>query len=206
MHEYTVIKHPRHKVLFVLAGLSVFLSSVISLLVNEAAVTFNLPVFIATFSISGFTLFGFFYWLFNNFLWKTKFFCKMMKFPNLSGKWVCTAISNNIKEKKQYNWGSVITITQCWDKILIVSKTTTSNSESQSVVGGINFVEGKGYEVSYHYNNTPNVTEKKLSKHEGFCVLCFSENLQTAEGYYFNNVKERASYGEMNLRKEVSNV
>lgn len=205
MHEYTVIKHPRHKVLFYLAVLSVGLSSIISIILNKAIV-FVLPIFIGTFSISSFSFFALLYWLFNNYIWKLEFFGKNLKFPNLSGKWKCCGVSNNIKLKKEFQWESTITITQCWDKILIVQKTTTSNSESQSVVGGINYIEGKGYEVSYHYNNTPNVSEKKLSKHEGFCVLCFSEDLQTAEGYYFNNVKERASYGAMSLRKEVSNV
>ena len=125
-----------------------------------------------------------------------------MNFPNLSGKWKCEAISNNIALNQQFPWQSDITITQSWDKILIISKTTTSKSQSKSVVGGIHFVQGKGYEVSYHYHNVPNVTEPDLKKHEGFCVLCFSEDLKTAEGYYFNNVKERASYGEMKLKRE----
>lgn len=202
MHEYTVINHPRHKILFYLALISVGLSSIISLLLNILS-PFVLPTFILSFSISGFTVFLILYWLFNNYFWKTNLFSKAMNFPNLSGKWDCEAISNNITLQQKFPWKSTVTITQYWDKILIISK-TTSKSESKSVVGGINYVEGKGYEVSYHYNNNPNVTESELGKHEGFCVLCFSEDLKTAEGYYFNNIKERASYGEMKLRRGVA--
>lgn len=203
MHEYTVINHPRHKILFYIALISVVLSSFISLLLN-IVIPLLLPTFILSFSISGFTVFLVIYWWFNNYLWKNDLFSNAMKFPDLSGVWYCEAISNNIALQKQFPWTSTVTITQSWDKILIISNTTTSKSNSKSVVGGINYVEGKGYEVSYHYHNTPNVTESELGKHEGFCVLCFSVDLKTAEGYYFNNVKERASYGEMKLRKEVT--
>lgn len=200
MHEYTVINHPRHKILFYLALISVGISSVFSLIINNFF-SFVLQTFIPSFTISSFTLFLILYWWFNNYLWKNRFFSKIMKFPDLSGKWKCEAISNNIVLNQQFPWQSDITITQSWDKILIISKTTTSKSQSKSVVGGINFVEGKGYEVSYHYHNVPNVTEPDLKKHEGFCVLCFSEDLTTAEGYYFNNIKERSSYGEMKLKR-----
>lgn len=203
MHEYTVINHPRHKILFYLALISVGLSSFFSVILNQF-IPFVLPTFMLSFSVSSFTVFLILYWLFNNYFWKINLFSNAMKFPNLSGKWACEAISNNIALQQQFPWKSTVTITQSWDKILIISKTTTSKSDSKSVVGGINYVEGKGYEVSYHYHNTPNVTESELKKHEGFCVLCFSEDLKTAEGYYFNNVKERASYGEMKLRKEVA--
>lgn len=203
MHEYTVINHPRHKILFYLALISVGVTSILSLLFNKV-IPFILPTFMLSFSVSIFTVFLILYWLFNNCFWKNKFFSKTMKFPNLAGKWDCDAISNNIALQQEFPWKGSITITQSWDKILIILKTTTSTSESKSVVGGINYVEGKGYEVSYHYNNTPNIAESELKKHEGFCVLCFSEDLKTAEGYYFNNIKERTSYGVMKLRKEAA--
>jgi len=156
---------------------------------------FNIQV---TWSIGSFTLFSLLYFLFNMLIWKFSWFGKILKFPNLTGQWACQGASENLKSRSQYDWTGTITIVQTWDKILISLKTT---SRSKSLIGGIRYVPGVGYEVSYHYENTPPVDAIELKKHEGFCVLTFANDLKSAEGWYFNNIKDRASYGVMNLER-----
>lgn len=199
MHEYTITNQSRHKILFWMTIIASTISVPITVLLNRLMSFFQLGAIIS-FSISSLTVFTILYWLFNNYIWKFKKISKLMGLPDISGKWINEGKSHNIVTNKKYNWKSEIIITQKWDKILIVSKNENS-SDSKSIVGGMHFVEGKGFDFSYHYLNTPVIGQKNLNRHEGFCVLCFSEDLSCAEGYYFNNVKDRSSYGEMKLKR-----
>lgn len=206
MHEYTVIDHPKHKILFGVAVASMGLSSLISNLIQPwIQKAFNAPI-VATLSISGLTIFYGLYLLFNLLIWKVPLFRKIFNFPNLDGVWECSALSNNTRLNKQFEWEGTITIKQRWDKILISLKTKNSTSNSLSTTGGIKYYAGMGYKLSYHYENNPNAnSDKDLGKHEGFCILTFSEDQKTAEGCYFNNMKDRQSYGEMKLNRRKGN-
>jgi hypothetical protein len=202
MHEYSVIDHPKHKILFGIAVASIGLSSLVSNRIQpwiHEALNTNI---VATFSISGLTIFYGLYLLFNLLVWKVPLFRKIFHFPNLDGVWECSGLSNNTKLKKQFEWDGTITISQTWDKILITLKTKNSTSNSLSTTGGIKYYAGMGYKLSYHYENNPSTnSDKDLSKHEGFCILTFSEDGTSAEGCYFNNMKDRQSYGEMKLKR-----
>ncbi|MGE7186257.1 hypothetical protein ACQKKK_20490 [Peribacillus sp. NPDC006672] len=202
MHEYNVIDHPKHKILFGIAiasiGLSNLVSNRIQPWVQEAL---NAPI-VATISVSGLTIFYALYLLFNLLVWKVPLFRKIFNFPNLDGVWECSGLSNNIRLNEQFKWDGTITIRQTWDKILITLKTKNSNSNSLSTTGGIKYYTGMGYKLSYHYENNPSAnSEKDLRKHDGYCILTFSEDGKTAEGCYFNNMKDRQSYGDMKLKR-----
>lgn len=201
MHEYTVIGHPRHKVIFFIAILSSLISNCISKYIHPWFQDYLTSSIVVTFTISGFAIFGALYFLFNHFLWKLAVFRKLFHFPNLAGTWECVGKSNNISLNKVTDWEGTIVVTQSWDKILVSLKTNNSTSQSMSIVGGIKYFSGVGYKLSYHYENTPNASEEELKKHEGFCILTFCEDTMTAEGYYFNNIKDRQSYGEMHLKR-----
>lgn len=199
MHEYTVIGHPRQKVIFFVAIVSVVVSNFISDYVYQwLKQFFNITL---TFTISSSVIFAILYVFFNQFLWKSKIFEKIFHFPNLEGEWKCTGLSNNISLGQKFDWEGTIVIKQSWDKILISLKTKSSSSQSKSVTGGLRYFAGVGYELSYHYENTPNASRDGLQKHEGFCILTFSPEKEAAGGCYFNNIKDRQSYGEMNLKR-----
>ncbi|MDR4168127.1 hypothetical protein [Bacillus paranthracis] len=202
MHEYTVIDHPKHKILFWVAISSMGLSSLISTRIQPwIQEVLNAPV-IATLSISGVTIFYGLYLLLNLVIWKIPLFRTIFHFPSLEGEWECYGISNNTRLNKQFEWYGTITIRQTWDKILITLKTKNSTSNSLSTTGGIKYYAGVGYKLSYHYENNPSAnSDKDLHKHEGFCILTFNEDEKTAEGCYFNNMKDRQSYGEMKLKR-----
>jgi len=197
MHEYTVIGHPREKVIFGITVISLFISNSLSSYLNKWLEQYL--NFTATFSLSAFTVFGLLYLLFNHCIWKVEFFEKLFHFPNLNGEWECDGLSNNIALGEKFDWEGTVIIKQSWDKILISLKTKTSTSQSMSVTGGIKYYAGVGYKLSYHYENTPNASSDDLRKHEGFCILTFSEDRKVSDGCYFNNIKDRQSYGEMRL-------
>ena len=203
MHEYSVIGHPRKTIILVLAIVSGVISKGITNLLETWVAEFNVVV---SFSVSTFTVFALLYLLFNHILWKLNIFSKFLNFPNLNGEWECLGLSNNIKKNKQYPWNGTVVIKQTWDKMLISVKTSTSTSHSISQTGGLRHYPGLGYKMSYHYENIPSVSQTELKKHEGFCILTFDENVTSATGCYFNNIKDRATYGEMNLRRRAENV
>lgn len=202
MHEYTVIGHPRQRIIFFIALLSIVASNFITNYVDKwIGQHLNTTI---TFSLSSATIFGVLYVAFNNWWWRVECFQRIFHFPDLEGEWKCTGLSNNIALNQQFDWEGEVIIKQSWDKILVSLKTKNSSSSSISVTGGINYFPGFGYKLSYHYQNTPNAsTEENLRKHEGYCILTFSEDKKSAEGCYFNNIKDRQSYGEMKLERKV---
>jgi len=205
MHEYTVIGHPREKIIYFIAFISIFLSPILSkLILDSFAHYFNV---IFSLSISGTFIFGCLYYLFSHSFWSFKIFNYFYNFPDLNGEWTCKGLSYKIDNNPvtATNWDGKIIIKQTWDKILIILTTNNSSSKSLSVISGIKHYPGLGYKLSYHYENTPNISEPELKKHEGFCVLTFNETLERSDGFYFNNIKERKTYGELSLTRSKLN-
>jgi hypothetical protein len=203
MHEYSVVGHPREKVIFYLAFLSFLISSFVTYFTEVwMQERFNI---VLSFSLSVAAIFALLYLLFNHVLWKVKLFGKLAGFPNLNGTYECTGLSYHTERQENFEWEGIVTIRQTWDKFLVSVETKTSTSRSQSIVGGLKYLPGVGFKLSYHYENVPNISSKELKKHEGFCVLTFSEGGMAANGFYFNNYKDRPTYGEMILKRGLDN-
>lgn len=201
LHEYTVKGHPKEKIIFWIATIAVVSSPLIVrflnfLLNDKLNLTFNI-------TLSASVIYGGLYWIFKNCLWKHKLFEKIFKFPNLNGEYSIEAVSLKNPTGNEIPWKGKLIIEQTWDKMIITIKTHSSTSYSKSVVGAIRYVNGLHYELYYYYENNPDASEKELNKHEGLANLKFNINLQSAEGYYFNNVKERESYGIMKVKRGV---
>lgn len=201
MHEYSVSDQPKDKILFFMALASISLAPLISKLINILSAKYFSDVLSLTLSTS--TLFGIIYLLFNYFLWKVPFIRSYCRVPDLNGEWVVEGLSHNTEKKTDYPWDGTIVIKQTWDKMLISLRTSKSSSQSLSIISGIKKCEGLGFKLSYHYENTPNPDEKELKKHEGFCSLTIYEDGISADGCYFNNIKDRQTYGSMKLKKKV---
>jgi len=199
MHEYSFNGHPRHKILYGVTFLAMTLSAFASEHIHNLLKFFHITV---SFSISAFVLFRFLYFLLNKYIWQCGWFAKNFHFPDLNGEWQCDGVGINCAHNCEFPWQGTINIIQTWDKILVALKTEKSTSSSLSVVGNLKHIPGVGYKLSYHYENTPGISEAELRKHEGVCNLTFTEDLKGAEGYYFNNIKERASFGKMSLIKK----
>ncbi|MEL7607265.1 Cap15 family cyclic dinucleotide receptor domain-containing protein [Sedimentibacter saalensis] len=198
MHSYDVSGHPKEKVIFFIAILSVTMSAWLNDSVDLFAQLLEKPISI---TISLATTFGILYFLFSKFLWKHKWFAKIFKYPNLNGKYSIVGKSFKKTTGETFDWGGILLIKQDWDKILVSMKSKDSSSESFSVQGKITYYPMKGYELNYSYDNTPNNNIAELHKHVGNCTVSFNEDTETAIGNYYNDMKNRENYGSMELRR-----
>ena len=199
MHDYSIDKHPKEKILFLLALLAIvaapILQSGVDFLGMKAGLGKTSAIVITVFSV-----FAVLYWLFDRHLWKAKLLRRYLLVPDLNGTWHClgqTALKNG--KPVDYLWDAKITISQSWSKVLIHLQ--TQQSGSKSVSASIHHDKGVGYRVLYQYANEPNADEIDLNKHSGACELLFSEDATTAKGSYYTD-RHRTTVGTMTLNKE----
>lgn len=198
MHEYSVIGHPRETVIFWIAFVAIVVGPTSISLFEAAATSLTGQVVSITFAVSA--IFSTVYFVFNKWLWKLVLFGKVFSFPNLNGSWTCRGKTLGNDGSTKHEWNGTVVIEQKWDKILISMKTDQSTSRSLSVTCGIKHIPGMGYQLTYHYENTPAINQPELKKHEGFCTLIFDEDLCSAHGHYFND-PSRFTFGEIHLKQ-----
>lgn len=198
MHSYDVSGHPKVKVIFFITIASVMLSTWFNLSIDflEQLIGMSLSI-----TISSVTAFGLLYLLFSKCVWKLDVFKNIFKYPDFNGKYSIDGKSFKKTTNETFIWEGVLSIKQDWDKILVSLKSKNSSSESVSVNGSIIYHPMKGYELKYSYDNTPNNDNGELHKHEGTCTLSFDEELNNANGNYYNDMKNRENYGSMKLRR-----
>ena len=203
MHDYSIDRHPKEKVLFLLALIAIAaappIKELAELLVSllEANTGWSSAPVVA---VPVFGLFAGLYFLFDKYFWKIPWLRKVLLVPDLNGKWLCkghTSLKN--AEAVDYDWDATVSITQSWSKILIHLK--TKQSESKSISASIYHEAGVGYRVLYQYNNKPNADELDLSNHSGSAELLFSENTESATGSYYTD-RHRTTVGTMSLKRE----
>lgn len=202
MHDYSVNGHPKVKFIFYLTVISGIIATIITktieYLFNEK---FHFGV---NFGISTPIVFSVAYFIFSKWLWKNKIFRQIFKFPNLNGKYEIQGLSLKNPTGAEISWTGFLTIEQDWNEILIALKTSTSSSSSLSVQGCIEHIPRNGYQLSYNYNNRPDISEGDLYSHEGVCKIMFTEDILSGSAEYYNNGKERPSYGTMKLRRSAN--
>ena len=203
MHDYSIDKHPKEKILFFLALIAITTAPLLQDLADKVVSYLQIstgwssaPVV----AVPVFAIFAGLYFFFNKYLWRVDKLRRLLLVPDLNGTWACegqTALKNG--EPADYKWNATITITQSWSKILIHLK--TAQSESKSISASIFHDEGIGYRLLYQYNNNPNANEIDLRNHSGSAELLFSEDASSASGYYYTD-RHRTTVGTMNLKKE----
>lgn len=198
MHNYNVAQHPKTKIIFylvlisgtVLAVANQFLDFVRNLIGKPLPFTFSLGM-----------IFAVLYFLFSQFFWKSKLFCNVFKYPNLNGKYKIEGESTKKITGENFKWQGELSIEQNWDKILISMKSSNSTSESMSVDGSVEYLPTRGYRLKYSYENSPNNDQPELHKHVGHCELIFDKELEKGNGNYYNDGKDRQTYGTIILRR-----
>jgi len=203
MHDYSIDKHPKEKILFFLALIAITTAPLLQDLADKIVSYLQVntgwssaPVV----AVPVFAIFAGLYFLFNKYLWRIYSLRRILLVPDLNGTWACegqTVLKNG--ETADYQWNATITITQSWSKMLIHLK--TSQSESKSISTSIFHEDGVGYRLLYQYNNNPNANELDLLNHSGSAELLFSEDTSTASGSYYTD-RHRTTVGTMNLTKE----
>lgn len=157
----------------------------------------NLPPTILSLAGAG-AVYGVLYWLFDRRIWKFRPLAKLLKVPDLSGKWEC--VGTPVNSPSAAPWKGKVTIIQSWDRLRIHIETKTSVSDSLSAA--LLHDEAAGFRLMYHYSNTPRVSAKAqmLAPHHGFAELVFAPGEQSASGDYFNG-RGRNTFGTMVLTR-----
>ena len=203
MHDYSIDKHPKEKVLFFLALVAITSAPIIKELAEYLVSLLEVSTGWSSAPVVAVPVFGLFaglYFLFDKYLWKISWLRKVLLVPDLNGKWRCNG-HTNLKNAEQvdYDWNATVSITQSWSKILI--HLNTSQSESKSISASIYHEAGVGYRLLYQYNNKPNANELDLNNHSGSAELLITEDTVSASGSYYTD-RHRTTVGTMILERE----
>lgn len=123
MHDYSIDKHPKEKVLFFLALVAITSAPIIKELAEYLVSLLEVSTGWSSAPVVAVPVFGLFaglYFLFDKYLWKISWLRKVLLVPDLNGKWRCNG-HTNLKNAEQvdYDWNATVSITQSWSKILI---------------------------------------------------------------------------------------
>ena len=202
MHDYSIDRSPKVKVLFGLTLAAVVVAPPLNAYMRELAAYVGMSPAgggATLTSVSVLTLYLFLYWVFNTYCWKLRWLRRVLLVPDLNGTWTCagkTTMKNG--EPADFDWNATVTITQSWSHMLIHLK--AKQSESKSTAASICHEAGVGYRLIYTYANSPDASNPELQKHAGLAEFMVAEDGDRAEGSYFTD-QHRLTVGTMKLRK-----
>lgn len=207
-HEYALVggynrSHVGKWLARVSAGISagaVFLFLAAVDLAKALGISVNLPPTVLSLVGAG-MVYTILYWVFDKFAWRLGLLGRILRVPNLSGKWKCEGLS--LDKVPPFPWTGTVTIVQSWDRLRVHLE--TSQSTSDSIAAALLHDAAAGYRLMYHYRNHPRIGEDDLSAHHGFAELTFAAGEASATGEYFNG-RGRNTYGTMTLSREESDA
>lgn len=144
-------------------------------------------------------VYGVLFWFFDRYLWRIGPVAKLLKVPDLSGKWHCEGTP--LDGGKAVSWHGEMRIVQSWDRIRVHLKTDQSTSDS--LAAALQHDAAEGYRLFYHYRNQPRVGSPKMAAHHGFAELIFAEHKKSATGDYFNG-RGRNTFGTLKISRARS--
>ena len=123
MHDYSIDRHPKEKILFVLAFSAISAAPLLNNLIHRLVTYLEVSTGWSSPPVTAIPVFGLFigiYFLFDRHLWKIRWLRKFLLVPDLNGKWLCTG-QTTLKDgvSVTYDWAGEITITQSWSRILV---------------------------------------------------------------------------------------
>lgn len=139
------------------------------------------------------------YWWFESAAWKWPKLSSLLKVPNIAGTWECSGQSRFSDGTTGEVWNGEIKINQSWDKLRVTLK--TKRAGSTSIAAALVSDQAGGFRLLYNYKNDPNIDEPLLIAHRGAAELVFSEDLNSAEGSYFNGYGHY-TFGVMKLKRK----
>ena len=180
----------------VTSGLLTFLILAADDLAKQLGWNHNVPPLVLSLAGAG-VVYGLLYWLFDKYVWKLPVIDRLLRVPNLAGRWRCDGQTLNEDRSVKYTWQGEVTIIQSWDRLRV--RLQTGQSSSNSISAAIIHDQG-GPILMYNYQNEPRVEERDLAPHRGFVEFTFGSDLRTARGEYFNG-QGRFTFGVMNLTR-----
>lgn len=142
--------------------------------------------------LSSILSFGGIFWLFDNCLWKVSFINKLIKYPDISGKWTGT-INNSDYDPIS----TEVIIKQTWSKININLRTETADSDTEALAFFVSKYENP--RLTYIYYNTSETTD--LKSHGGTGKLEYFKSDNVLKGEYYTD-KHRTNHGTIYLERK----
>jgi hypothetical protein len=202
MHDYSIDKHPKQKILYVLAFTAITIAPwatrAIDTGLRSTGAYFGIAAPVVN-AIPVATVFAVIFWCFDKYLWRWRAFRRLFLIPDLNGTWsVMGASLWRDGETVSEAWSGKIVIVQSWSKISI--RLSTANSASQSVAASLSHEPGAGYRLLYQFKNDPGASHAELRPHAGTTDLLFVETCVSAKGHYFTD-QNRRTVGEVQLER-----
>lgn len=195
----------RKKVLIWISIISLIIGNALFILCNKALLYIyaTYPVikefmdkweYLGVFSvqITVVTTFGIITWWFNNYLWKTKPFLKILGLPNLNGIWEGALESTYRSEDGQYvKTEMTLTIKQTFEKMSCISKFPKSESfgdiicldteSSEGIVLKFTYIN-KSRDIDCHLPQYPGYNELRLSDENTLSGMYFTQRIPSTHG------------------------
>jgi hypothetical protein len=198
-HSYSTDSSERRVVPFFIAAAAIGSAFLAFHFFSEHQI--NLPWW-ASPPIDTMAFYGFYYWLFDRYIWKLPLthWLQITRIPDLSGVWhgqVHPTETNGISA----GLGTVVEITisirQTWTELSILGRTKLSKSHSLS---GSLIVENE-CSISYEYMNEPLApAADTMHGHRGTARLTINETDGLLHGDYYSG-RDRQTIGTIRLRR-----
>ncbi|HCY17943.1 TPA: hypothetical protein DHT42_01965 [Candidatus Nomurabacteria bacterium] len=149
----------------------------------------------------------FFFWLFNEYVWKVYLIRKMIGIPNINGRYEGSLVSTYTESKEQNGtYPIAIEINQTLTSINVFLY--TERSCSYSLIANLCTNNNNNHELVYVYQNKTSAlnTDTDMRDHNGTAYLEIFDDGKILKGNYFNNPRERGRFGKMEVTKVTSKV
>lgn len=205
-HEYAILGgFNRAKVGHVVGAVAATVSAALVALVFVLAgvaealgLSGRVPIVVLVWVSAG-TIYAALYWLFDRHVWSWSWVARVLRVPNLTGKWACQGQTLNPDKTLGPTWIGELVIVQSWDRICV--RLMTNQSASRSISASLLQDDSAGFRLIYSYRNIPNIDEPQLASHLGHAELLFDIDLTKGRGEYFNG-HGRYTFGTMQLIRQ----
>lgn len=192
MHSYEI--EGRQRVAVFLATVSVFLVWMLD--VGLGTINYEPQWWLSVPSFAGF--YSFIYWIFDHYLWRFRIFniLKMVKAPDLSGKWSGWVKSSYTQSTIQTP--VCVVIRQRWS--MMAFRLETEHSRSHSYAATLKSDDLQYPEFVHLYVNEPSSTAQgTMNTHRGTAILEVKDTC--LEGDYYTG-RGRSNFGKMKLHRD----
>lgn len=149
-------------------------------------------------------IFGIYYYLFENFIWKWRYINKLIGIPNINGKYKGTLESSFRIEgsnEKTPPMKMILTVKQNFDKIKFTCEFPDTPSASESSMGALMLFEDNMAKFIFAYTNQSTDIFIENDQHNGMNTLIFDLSNGSVRGTYFNGRGKKPNKGKMTLDK-----
>ncbi|HNE06276.1 MAG TPA: hypothetical protein PKI33_10445 [Anaerolineales bacterium] len=194
MHQYQTDDNAKTNFLIFAVLLAVGLAYLFGKAIS--ALQIQIPWYVESPSILGF--FGAIYWLYDKYLWKTKWvqMIDWIKTPNISGKWDVEIRTSHDSFTEKTSGKAIIRQSAFRISIALETKSSISSSIHAALMRTEKVSE---YELTYNYINHPKADSiETMSIHMGTTRVSLSDDGKQMDGEYYTG-RDRQNFGRITL-------